>query len=134
MFSEDVLAIVFALRELYKSKKNCVSVNYPVIEIFKYSQNKEMSVKLFYSSSTNTFEIQPPDSKHYSKISFYDYKKPEHRWTRNKEFLFSLIKDLQRCGFWDLISNKDFLIINAYNDKVAVDKRVEVLNDLINKN
>jgi hypothetical protein len=131
MFPEDVLAVVLALRDIYKGRKNCVLMNYPVIEILKYDLNKEKSVKLFYSSNTNTFEIQPPDFKHYSKISFYDYKKFERRWTRNKNFLFPLIKDLQRSGFWDFISNKDFLIINAYNDRIAVDKRAEILNKII---
>jgi hypothetical protein len=132
MFSEAILTAVYALRNFYKGRRNCVSANYPIIEIIKYDKNKEISIKLFYSSDTDTFEIQPPDSKHYSKISFYDYKKPEHRWIRNKGFLFPFIKDLQRCGLWDLISNKDFLIINEHNEKIAVEKRIEILKNIIN--
>jgi hypothetical protein len=73
------------------------------------------------------------DSKFYGKISFFDYKAPERRWLRNKQLLTYLIKDLQRCGLWDLVSNKDFLVVNVYNDRVSMEKREEILKEVLKK-
>ena len=105
-------------------------MNYPIIEIIKWFKDKELSLKLFYFDSTNTIEMQPPDVKFLSKISYYDFNKPERRWVRNKTFLFSIINNLKTCGLWDLVSNKDFITINMYNKKATVDKRAEDLKKI----
>jgi hypothetical protein len=132
MFPETINTSVYALRNIYRGRRNCVLADYPIIEITRYEKNKEVSIKLFYSSSTNTFEIQPPNTKYYNKISFFDFKNPEHRWVRNKDVLFPFIKDLKKCGLWDLVSNKDFLIINEHNEKIDVEKRIDILNKILN--
>jgi len=133
MFSKTILTYVTSLRSLYSGRRNCVVADYPTIEIILYQKGREISLKLFYSEGTNTFTIQPLDSKFYGKISFFDYKAPERRWLRNKQLLTYLIKDLQRCGLWDLVSNKDFLVVNAYNDRVTTEKREEILKEILKK-
>ena len=133
MFSKTILTYVSSLRSFYSGRRNCVVAEYPTIEIIIYQKSREISLKLFYSEETNTFNIQPLDSKYYSKISFFDYKAPERRWSRNKQLLFYLVKDLQRCGLWNLVSNKDFLTINTQNERVAVEKRMELLKNMLNQ-
>jgi hypothetical protein len=87
--------------------------------------SKEWSVDM-----DNTFELQEPVYRYYSKISFYDFKRPENRWTRDKGLLFSIINNLKRSGFWEKISNKDFLIVNSYNKKANVKERMKVLKEI----
>jgi hypothetical protein len=37
---------------------------------------------------------------------------------RNKEYLFSIIRNLKHSGLWDLVTNKDFIIVNSFNKNV----------------
>ena len=131
-FNEDITQCVYKLRDRYKDKKNCVIMAYPIIEIIKFwkfhSMTRETSTKLFYSQATNSFEMQAPDQKFFSKISYYDYSMAERRWTRNMGHLFPLIRDLKICGLWNYISNKNLIIINEYNEKASPAKRQKVLN------
>ncbi len=123
MFPDSVIEAVHELRRTYQGSKTCVVVNYPIIEIMQIQKDKELSIKLFYFPGTDTFEIQPMDSLHYQKISFYDYRKKERRWIRNKGLLFSTIKHLQHCRLWEMISNKDFLTINENNERASIQSR-----------
>lgn len=131
MFTEEIVQPVFYLRGMYKGKKNCVVMTYPIIEITKFFLHREVSIKLYYYQSTNTFEIQPPDQKFYNKISYYDFSQTERRWIRNKRYLFEIIKDLKTCGLWGMISNKDFMVINPNYEISTEDSRAEVLKKLI---
>lgn len=132
MFSEIIKECVLNLRAIYKGRRNCVLMNFPIIEILKYSKDKELSIKLFYYPNSGTFEIQPADSKFCSKISYFDFSRSERRWTRDKRFLFSTISELKQCGLWELISNKDFLGINYNNEKVSEIDRSELLKSILN--
>jgi hypothetical protein len=86
-----------------------------------------------YDSGDDSFELQEPTYRYYSKISYYDFRRPEARWTRNKNLLFSLIRNLKRSGFWERLSNKDFLVVNKSN-KVADSKdRLKVLKEVLTK-
>jgi hypothetical protein len=108
---------------------------YPIIEIIKYwkmsGMERETSTKLFYSQETGGFEMQAPNQKYFTKISYYDYSMPERRWTRSMGQIFPLIRDLKMCGLWDYISNKDLIIINQFNEKASPEKRKKVLNLLL---
>lgn len=130
-FSEDIIRCVYQLRERYGTRRNCVVVTYPIIEIIKYANDKEFSTKLFYDPETNTFEMQAPDHQFVSKISYYDYNSPERRRTRNINYLFPLIKDLKACGLWDYISNKDLVVLNPLNTRASDSKRKKMLDLLL---
>ena len=128
-FPESVIKCVQRLSGLYANSKNYVIVSFPVLEIIKYSNQKEVSIKLFFDFKTETFEIQAPTVKFFSKISHYDYSnRTERHWTRNKEYLFSIIRNLRESGLWDRVSNKDFLTINSYNKKADPKKLLKMLD------
>lgn len=129
-FSKEIMVSVELLSKLYGYGKNFVKVNYPTVEIVKYDKAKEVTITLLYDSIDGTFELQEPVYRYYSKISFYDFKRPENRWTRDKGLLFSIINNLKRSGFWEKISNKDFLIVNSYNKKANVKERMKVLKEI----
>lgn len=118
-FPEEILDVVHALRKKYTSKKHCVVLAFPILEIIKVEKNgdqdREISTKFFYNYISNTFEMQAPDCRYYSRISHYDFNRVERRWTRNKNYIFSLIRDLKICGLWNYISNKDIIVINSFN-------------------
>ena len=133
-FNPIIIECVKKLREKYASRRHCVMMAYPIIEVLKYSRTNrvetEVSTKLFYYPQTNSFEMQASDQRYYSKLSYFDYDRAERRWNRNMNHLFPLIKDLKECGLWDYISNKNLLILNQYNNKADEKKRVKLL-DLI---
>jgi len=129
-FNEEIDINIFKLREIYKGKRHCVVASYPLLEVIKYFSHKEVSIKLFYSQIFNTFEIQPSSYQYYSKISYYDFKKPERRWARDKNDLFSFIRDLKKCDLWPYISNKDFLIVNSLNTKKSSKELWAVLKEI----
>jgi len=132
-FSKEIMDFVHALRQYYgegSTKNDYVEVAYPVIEIKKMFKERELSVKLIYDSIDKTFEIQSPTYQFFSKISHYDYNRPESRWTRDKDFLFSLIRNLKLCGLWELISNKDFLVVNSFNKRTDVKKLWKALKEI----
>lgn len=129
-FSKEIMVSIGLLSKFYDFGKNLVKVNYPIVEIVKYSKAHETSIVLLYDSVDNTFELQEPVYRYYSKISFYDFKRPENRWTRDKELIFSIINNLKKSGFWDKISNKDFLIVNSYNKRANVKERIKVLKEI----
>ena len=114
-FPEQVMNGVFVLNQIYQKTKNCVVAEFPVIEILKYKGNYEVSVRLFFNGETGMFELQSPVYRYRSKISYYDYRNVEFRWIRNKEYLFSLIRNLKLSGLWPLITNQDFLTVNRHN-------------------
>lgn len=130
MFPDHIVDAVKKLREGYHNRKVCVVLNFPVIEILKYGRHFETSTKLFYYSSNNTLEIHAPDYRYLSKISHFDFKRAERRWTRSKDQILPLIKDLQSCGLWDYVSNKDFLIVNTLNNRVKIEDRWDLLNKI----
>lgn len=132
-FPESVQGCVQRLAELYAKTKNYVVVSFPVLEIVKYNNQKEVSLKLFFDFKTETFEIQAPTVKFFSKISHYDYKnRTERHWIRNKGYLFAIISNLRACGLWDMVSNKDFLTINSYNEKADPKKLLKMLDAIEN--
>jgi hypothetical protein len=130
-FNGHILDFVDLLRTRYKNTRTCVIVEYPVIEIVKFLSDKEVSTKLFFDSDNETFEFRAPDQKFYSKVSHYDFRMTERRWTRNKRHIFSLITDLKYCGLWKYISNKDFLIINPHNENAKPKELKTILKKII---
>jgi hypothetical protein len=132
-FSKKIMESVGTLRKIYEKGRNVVKINYPAIEISKYEKNKEIVIVLLYDSIDGTFELQEPVYRYYSKISYYDFKRPENRWTRNKKFLFNTIRNLKRGGFWEKISNKDFLVVNKLNTEADYKNRLEMLKEVKNR-
>lgn len=132
-FSDDIVQCVYRLRERYGTRRNCVVLTYPIIEILKYFKDREYSTKLFYDPQTHTFEMQAPDHKYVTKISYYDYQRPERRWTRSINHLFPLVKDLKACGLWVYIANKDFIVLNQLNTRASNSKRQKMLDLLISE-
>jgi hypothetical protein len=110
---------------------------YPIIEIINFwkldQRDLEISTKLFYSQDTGLFEMQAPDQKFSTRISYFDYNRPERRWTRSMSYLFPLVKDLKICGLWDFISNKDLIVLNQLNEKASSEKRQKILDLLLSK-
>jgi hypothetical protein len=131
MFPEIILNMIYDLRRHYQGTRTCVTMNYPTVEIIVLYNHHETSLKLFYYPISNSFEIQPLDALHNQKISFFDYRSKERRWIRNKKLLFSIIKNLKICGLWDLVSNKDFLVVNEDNNRVNISDRIVLLQQII---
>lgn len=129
-FPDSVLELIHALQESYSKGKNCLIISYPILEVIKEENEREVSTKFFFDYKTGTFEIQPPTYRYFSKISHFDFKKPERRWSRNKNYLFPLIGKLKDSGLWDLVSNKDFLVVNEHNDKIDQKKLNSVLEKI----
>jgi hypothetical protein len=133
-FPADVVDAVFRLRNRYKNSKHCVVMTFPILEIILVEDNKgkaqEVSTKFFFNYATNTFEMQAPDRRYYPKISHYDFNRTERRWSRNKGYIFKLIRDLKFCGLWKLILNKDIIIVNAYNEKTDPIELLDTLEKL----
>ena len=130
-FPESAMQCIQKLVELYADSKNYVVISFPVLEIIKYNYKKEVSIKLHYDFKTETFEIQAPTVKFFSKISHYDYNnKTERHWIRNKNYLFAIINNLRTCGLWNIVSNKDFLTVNSYNKKIDSKILLKILNAL----
>jgi hypothetical protein len=130
-FNEHILDFVDLLRIRYKNTRTCVIVEYPMIEIVKFLRDQEVSMKLIFDGDNETFEIKAPDQKFYSKVSHYDFRMVERRWTRDKQYIFSLIKDLKYCGLWKYISNKDFLVVNPHNEKAKPKELKTILKKII---
>ena len=128
-FDVDILSCVKKLRDKYQRQRTCVILNYPVIEIVKFMRDKEVSTKLSYGDSG--LELHAPDQKYYSKISHYDFRTIERRWTRDKGYIFSTIRDLKFCGLWQYISNKDFLMVNTHNENADPKKLKTILKKII---
>lgn len=131
-FPEKILEPIEKLRNLFKN--DFIEIKYPMINITrinKYSGTK-VSVKLLYDSVDGTFEIQEPFYSFQSKISYFDFKKPEYRLCRNKDFLFRLIKYLKNCDLWGMVSNQDFIIINKKNKKTNSNLRLKMLKKVLN--
>jgi hypothetical protein len=129
-FPENVLQCVEMLRDFYCNRKSTIVVTYPILEIIRMLPDKEISIKLFFNQKSETFEIQAPTYKYYSKISHYDYNRTERRWLRNKRYLFDLIKRFKGCGLWELISNKDFIIVNSFNQNADHEKLLKILKEV----
>ena len=129
-FPKAILDNAYILREIYGDSRNQVIISYPVIEIINLKMDIEYSTKLLYDSKKGLFEIQPPTYRFYSKISHFDFRKPESRWSRRKDRIFQLIKILKYSGLWEMVSNKDFLVINEHNDKINPGKLNKILEDL----
>lgn len=128
-FPESVQKSIANLQQGYGGK-NLVVAAFPILEILKQNDNGEVSIKLFFDYKLGTFEIQPPTYRFFSKISHFDFKKPERRWTRNKEYLFGIINHLKIAGLWEIVSNKDFLVVNEHNEKVDVRLLKETLKGI----
>lgn len=129
-FSKEIMEAVETLRQIHEVGKNIIKVDYPAIEISKYMKDREISVVLLYDSVDGTLELQEPVYRYYSKVSFYDFKRPEKRWTRNREFLFNLIRNLKRSNLWERISNKDFLVVNKSNTETDYKNRLKLLQEV----
>ena len=132
-FKQEIMDCVNILRAKYKKSKTCVIADYPVIEIVRFLDRKEISEKLTYDPATGTFTIEAPDAQYYSTISHYDFRRAERRWTRNKDLLFALIKDLKYCGLWDHVANKNFLTINSHNENIDPKKLKTDLKKIMSK-
>jgi len=135
-FPVEIMDAVYKLRNKYKQKKHCVISAFPILEIVaigksNIGRDQETSTKFFYDYITGTFEMQAPTYKYCSKISYYDFNKTERRWTRNKGYIFTLIRDLKFCGLWKHISNKDIIIINTFNDKADMEERASILKEIL---
>ena len=115
MFSKDIIDSVEVLNIQYKTRRRYVTAEYPIIEINIEEKVHRVCFRLFYIDD-EYFEIQNPTYHYYSKISHYDFKTGESRWSRDKGLIFSVIRDLKICGLWDLVRNKDFIKINEHND------------------
>lgn len=115
MFSKDIIDSVEILNIQYKTRRRYVTAEYPIIEINIEEKVHRVCFRLFYIND-EYFEIQNPTYHYYSKISHYDFKTGESRWSRDKGLIFSVIRDLKICGLWDLVRNKDFIKINEHND------------------
>lgn len=133
MFPEEITAGVRLLQEKYKTHKarDYVVMNFPIVEIIKYHKDREISVKLFYFPMSKTFEMKPPDQRFYSKNSYYDFNKPERRWLRNRDFIFTLVRDLKSCNLWEYVSNQDTIVVNVFNKRSDPEKLKDILKDLI---
>jgi hypothetical protein len=129
-FPDRVLEGIQKLRDRYSGKKHTVAANFPIIEIIKYMDDREISTKLFFFVDSNTVEIQAPDQRFYSKISYYDFRSTERRWVRNKGYLFALVHDLKLCGLWEYVSNKDFLVVNSFNPRANQDELLKLLDEI----
>jgi hypothetical protein len=129
-FPETVLQCVHTLRQLYADSRNCVVISYPIVEIIKYNQDNQTSLKLFYNFKDETFEIQAPSYSYYSKISHYDFNRTERRWVRDKGYLFTIIRNLKFCGIWDMVSNKDFLVVNSFNKNTNSKELLKALKEI----
>jgi hypothetical protein len=92
--------------------------------------DKEISIKLFFNQKAKTFEVQAPTYKYYSRISHYDYNRTERRWLRRKDYLFELIKQLKFCGLWEWVSNKDFIVVNSFNQNTDHKKLLKILREV----
>jgi len=114
-FPDSILDAVARLQRLYDGTINHVIVTFPIIEIIRESFDKEVSLKLFFNMKSGFLEIQAPTYTYHSKISHYDYNKSERRWVRNKEYIFSIIRNLKKSGLWALVSNPDFIVVNSFN-------------------
>ena len=133
-FPEGIMDAVYALRKKYRNRPHCVVLAFPILEIIKVEKGKEISIKFFYDYMANTFEMQAPDCRYYSRISHYDFNKPERHWIRNKNYLFPLIRDLRISGLWSYISNKDIVVINSFNKNSDQAGLLAKLEKLICKN
>ena len=131
-FPESINKGVGFLVQGFASTKNFVLVSFPIIEIVKLSNHKEVSIKLIFDSEIGGLEIQAPTVKYFSKMSHYDFKqKTEYRWIRDKTYLFSIVNNLKFCGLWDLVSNKDFLTVNPHNKRTDPKKLRKLLKDIL---
>jgi len=130
-FNKKISECIERLRDLYKNSRTCVVCDYPVLEIVAFENDKEISQKLVYGENTGLLEIQEPTYKYYSRISHYDFKRTERRWTRDKKIIFKLITDLKKCELWDFISNKNFLVVNNHNENVDIKQLKSVLKQII---
>lgn len=132
-FPQNIMGKLVVLKNVYEksTRVGVIDINYPIVEIKKQYIDKEISIKLFYDDTTESFEIQAPTYKYFSKISHYDFRVTERRWCRSKEVLFCVIKNLQRCGLWGNISNKDFIIVNSSNERTNPEKLKEILDAIL---
>jgi hypothetical protein len=134
VFNKEILDCIDKLRT--KETKSIgvlqVSVQYPVIEIIKMNRHQGVTIRLFYSVSDNTFDMQSPDAIYKSKISHYDFNRTERRWTMDKRDLFYFIKLLQFSGLWNMVSNKDMIIINSHNPRTNTSELMDKLDRIIN--
>lgn len=115
MFPIEIMTAVEFLNNKYKERRRIVEASYPIIEINIEEKKHRICFQLFYIND-EYLEIQNPTYHYYSKISHYDFKTGERRWSRDKGTIFSVINDLKICGLWKFIRNKDFLQINEYNE------------------
>lgn len=130
-FSKEIMDCVYRLRDKYRKRKHCVVVHYPVIELIIYENKKETSTKLIYSPSTNMFEMQGADTRAYSKISYFDYDIKERRLVRNQDLMFMIVHDLQHCGLWEFVSNRDLIVVNQFNKRIDFSKRKKLLKAML---
>lgn len=56
--------------------------------------------------------IRPADYIFKPVSSYGNYNIEEHRWTRRKDVVFTIVKGLKKSAVWPFIKNKDFFIIN----------------------
>jgi hypothetical protein len=126
MFPPNILDAVEILRCKYVRLKRNVIVAYPIIEITIKESLRLTCYQLFYIND-EYFEIQKPTYQYFPRISHYDFKDNEQRWSRDKRTLFSIILDLRDCGLWEFVRNKDFIKVNdnnKYSDKKALEKKL----------
>jgi hypothetical protein len=126
MFPPIILDAVDNLMHKYGRKKRRITAAYPIIEITVEESTRITCYQLFFIDD-EYLEIQNPTYQYYSKISHYDFKGSEQRWSRDKRTVFSIIEDLKDCGLWEMVRNKDFIKINEKNthsDKEALKKEI----------
>jgi hypothetical protein len=132
MFSESIINSVDILNRHYEKRKRFVEASYPIIEITIEEKKHRVSFRLFFLED-KYFEIQNPTYHYFSKISHFDFKTGERRWSRDKKMIFSIISDLKLCGLWEMVKNKDFLKINDFNDNIDREKLKNELDRVINE-
>jgi hypothetical protein len=77
-----------------------------------------------------TYDLQPTDYEYKPKISFFNFRRPERRITRNQMFIASVFKLIRDANMWDVIANRHtYLEVNDNNDHIG-DRKTEIAHRL----
>lgn len=129
-FPEHIMESVELLRWRYSNRKAFVITDFPMLEILKEEKRKEVSMRLTYHAATDTFHMEAPDARYFSKMSHFTYKEPERRFIRMKAVLLAFINDLKYAHLWEKIENKDLIIVNALNERSDKEKLKKLLDSI----
>jgi len=114
------VSVSSALDRLKKEKYWLCRASGSKVHLSRMMSGKAINL-LLTKNSRGKFNIQFPAYLFTSKISHFGPSQDEYRFCRNKALLFSLMGALKRSAVWNLIDNKDFIVVN--NDNPRSDKR-----------